>query len=230
VATAFCRSKLLLAVDRFIRRNFDEFIGSPAFLELPIADLCCYFKHKNLKTKSEETLFYAALKWCKHNKKLDQFPTISEHIQFNLISIKVLCSALKDDPGIRSSEVVQSHILDQMQNLSNPITISRPRFSAHSLIAMPYRSKSFYAITFHGLGSIEFNIRDFPEIVNDHINALTNYSVCSFDNYLYLAGGTSYSSDNAAYNSDMGFLYNILNNTWRTGPRYVGLFLFINLN
>ena len=99
-----------------------------------------------------------------------------------------------------------------------PIAVSKPRFSSHMLIAMPYRSKSFFVINFQGADTIDFSLKEFPEIISDQINSLVNYQICQFEHYVFLAGGTSCNAENESYPSDRGFIYNILTNTWSTGP------------
>ena len=73
VGTVFCRPRLVQAVDRFIRTNFDEFVTTTAFYELPLSDFSNYLKHRNLKTETEETVLFAALRWCRHNKLWSEF-------------------------------------------------------------------------------------------------------------------------------------------------------------
>lgn len=209
MGTVFCRPKLIQAVDRYIRANFDEFVNTAAFYDLPLNDFANYLKHRNLNTKSEESVLSAALRWCKHNKNWSDFQTLSQSIQFDLISIKFLCSILREDTEIKTNPQIQDLILSKMQEMESPMTISKARFNSHKLVAMPYRSKCFFIITFHHK-SISFQVKEFPEIINEQINSLTNYSICCFDNLLYLAGGTSYNSDNEAYHSDQGFLFDCI--------------------
>ena len=218
VGTVFSRPKLIQAVDRFIRSNFDEFVRTPAFLDLSLEELCAYLKHKNLRMKDEETVLKSVLKWCKHNQKIEDFCQLSNHVQFDLISVRTLCAILKDDEIFKSSRSATNLILEKMQKIANPLVISRPRFSSHAFVAIPYKSKIFFCITFYGKDSIDFSIRDFPESVGDHLIPLVNYSICHFDNYVYLAGGSNF-SPSEAYNTDRGFLYNIQNDTWTAGPR-----------
>ena len=109
-------------------------------------------------------------------------------------------------------------ILVEMQEMKSPLTISKPRFTPHMLVAMPYRSKCFFVITFQNPNSIDFSIRDYPEIVSEQINSLTNFFVTGFDHFLYLAGGTGYTNDGDAFQSQKGFIYNVLNKTWTIGP------------
>ena len=60
-------------MDRFIRTNFDEFVTTPAFYELPLSDFSNYLKHRNLKTETEETVLSAVVRWCRHNKLWNDF-------------------------------------------------------------------------------------------------------------------------------------------------------------
>ena len=128
VGTVFYRPKLIQAVDRFLRRHFDEFAITSAFLDLPFSDLCKYLKHRNLKTKTEETVLSAAIRWCRHNKKWDDFPNLADHIQFELISVKFLCCLLREDTEFKSNEEIRNLILAKMQDMRIPITTSKPRF------------------------------------------------------------------------------------------------------
>ena len=73
VGTVFCRPGLIQAVDRFIRTNFDEFVTTAAFYELPLSDFSNYLKHRNLKTETEETVLSAVVRWCRHNKLWNDF-------------------------------------------------------------------------------------------------------------------------------------------------------------
>ena len=73
VGTVFCRPGLIQAVDRFIRTNFDEFVTTSAFYELPLSDFSNYLKHRNLKTETEETVLSAVVRWCRHNKLWNDF-------------------------------------------------------------------------------------------------------------------------------------------------------------
>ncbi len=220
VGNVFNRQKLVMAVNRFIRQSFDDFTETSAFLDLAFPDLMNYLSHKSLNTSSEYVILKAAIRWCRHNDKFDLFPKLADCINFELVSVHDLCETLKDKADQITDPAVKSLILDRMQNISQPLTTSRPRFPSHTLIAMPYRSKTFFAITFHGgLGSIEFEAREFPDMVNDHINSLTNYNVCSFDNLVYLAGGTNYINESESQYSSHGFIYNILDNSWAMGPR-----------
>ena len=218
VGTVFSRPKLIQAVDRFIRSNFDEFVTTTAFLELSQVELCAYLKHKNLKMKDEETVLKSALRWCKHNQTEEEFKNLAQYIQFDLISVRTLCAILKDDDVFKNCRITTNMILEKMQKIANPLVTSRPRFSSHAFIAIPYKSKIFFSITFYGKDSIDFNIREFPESVGDHLIPLVNYGVCHFDNYVYIAGGSTF-SPSEAYNTDQGFLYNILNDIWTPGPR-----------
>lgn len=219
VGTVFSRPKLIHAVDRFIRANFDDFIGTPAFYELSLADLTSYLSHRNLKTSNEESVFSAALRWCKHNKSWENFAKLANVIRFDLISVKYLCSILREDADIKSNAQVQDLILSKIQEMKKPLTISKPRISLHMLVAMPYRSKTYFIITFHSHDSIDVTVKEFPDIISEQINSLINYSICSLDgSYIYLAGGTSYNADNEAYHSDQGFLYDIASDKWSIGP------------
>ena len=60
-------------MDRFIRTNFDEFVTTAAFYELPLSDFSNYLKHRNLKTETEETVLSAVVRWCRHNKLWNDF-------------------------------------------------------------------------------------------------------------------------------------------------------------
>ena len=205
VATYFARPRLINAVNRFLRSNFEEFSNSPTFLELPFNDICNYLKHRNLKTSTEEVVLKAAIKWCRHNQKWDKFTAMSECIQFNLISVRFLCHLLREDPDFKTAENLRDVILKKMEGMEKPTAISRPRFSSHMLVAMPYRSKSFFIIHFQGSDIIDFFVKDFPEIICDHINVLVNYQICQLDDhYIYLAGGTSYNAESESYPSDRG--------------------------
>ena len=218
VGTFFSRPRLLNVVNRFLRENFEEFSSSSTFLDLPANDVCTYLKHKNLKTKSEETVLQAAIQWCKHNQDWDKFSAMSDHIQFNLISVPTLCNLLREDSHFKSAEISRNLILKKMEAIERPIAVSKPRFSSHMLIAMPYRSKNFFVINFQGADTIDFSVKEFPEIISDQINSLVNYQICQFEHYVFLAGGTSCNAENESYPSDRGFIYNILTNTWSTGP------------
>ena len=77
-------------------------------------------------------------------------------------------------------------------------------------MALPYRSRYFYLITFYGGDHVEFTVRDFPEMIHEHIDALINYSVCRIGKYLYMAGGTGYNADNEAFHSDRAFVYDVV--------------------
>ena len=81
---------------------------------------------------------------------------------------------LREDADIKSNDKIRDLCLQKMQNMSLPLAISKPRFSNHRLIAMPYRSKAFFCISFHGIGSIDFLVKDFPEIFTEQINSLNN--------------------------------------------------------
>ena len=37
------------------------------------------------------------------------------------------------------------------------------------LVALPYRSRSFYLITFYGGDHVEFTVKDFPEMIHEVI-------------------------------------------------------------
>ena len=97
VGTVFCRPKLIQAVDLYIRIHFDEFVTTPAFYDLPLTDLNNYLKNRNLKTTNEETVLSAAIRWCRHNQKWDKFPNLALNVQFNLISVKYLCTILREE-------------------------------------------------------------------------------------------------------------------------------------
>ena len=139
-----------------ISSNFDEFVRTPAYLDLSLEELCAYLKHKNLRMKDEETVLKSVLKWCKHNQKIDDFCQLSNHVQFDLISVRTLCAILKDDEIFKSSRSATNLILEKMQKIANPLVISRPRFSSHAFVAIPYKSKIFFCITFYGKDSIDF--------------------------------------------------------------------------
>ena len=49
VGTVFNCPRLLEAVDRFIRKNFTEFIGTQAFYELSEDELVQYLDHNHLR-------------------------------------------------------------------------------------------------------------------------------------------------------------------------------------
>ena len=161
-------------------------------------------------------MLHAAIQWCKHNQDWEKFPALAEHIQFNLVSVRTLCNLLREE--FKSSELTRDLILRKMEGIEHPLTVSKPRFSSHMLIAMPYRSRNFFVINFQGADVIDFFVREFPEIISDKIKSLVNYQICQFEHYVFLAGGTSYNAENEAYPSDRGFIYNILTNTWSTGP------------
>ncbi len=150
---------------------------------------------------------------------MSEFIKLADHVLFDLISVKFLCTLLREDTEIKARPEVQDFILAKMQAMKRPLVSSKPRFSTHMMIAMPYRSKSFFVITFHDHETIEFSVKEFPEIICEQINSLINYAICCFDNYIYLSGGTSYNSENQAFHSSQGFLYNILTDKWCTGPR-----------
>ena len=153
---------------------------------------------------------------------LSYFSGLSEHIQFDLISIKYICGILRENEDVKSNDTVRDLLLEKMQNLKFPLAISKPRFSPHRLVAMPYRSKTFFVITFHGIESgVDFVIKDFPEIFTEQINSLNNYNICSSGNYVYLTGGTNYTSEDRiqSFLSGQGFLYNVIEDTWTMGPR-----------
>ena len=147
---------------------------------------------------------------------------LSEHIQFDLISVKFICTLLREDTDIKSSDNIRDLLLQKMQTMNIPLATSKPRFSPHKLIAMPYRSKVFFVISFEGTGSIDFVVKDFPEIFTEQINSMNNYSICSCGNYVYLTGGTNYASEDRieSFLSGQGFLYNVIEDTWNIGPRY----------
>ena len=242
VGMVFARPKLTKAVDRFIRANFDDFVYTPAFLELSLEELSKYlkskrfykflnrflfylhivyneiFSDKNLQMKDEETVLKSVLKWCKNNQKSEEFRHLIEFIQFDLISVRTICTTLKDDDVFLNSREMTNLVLEKMQKIANPLVTSRPRFSSHTFIAIPYKSKCFFAITFYGKDSIDFETKNFPESVGDHLIPLTNYGICHFDNYVYIAGGSTF-APNEAYNTEKGFLYHIRQNTWTPGPR-----------
>lgn len=218
VGNVFNCPRLLEAVDKFIRRNFSEFTRSQAFLELKEDELMTYLKHNHLRTDTEETVFKAALEWCRSNDKIASFPRLADHIRFDLVSIKSVCQTLKEDTKVRENTEVSNLLLDKMQSLSIPHTVSRPRFSTQVLVAMPYRSKSFYLVTFYGGSHIEFSVREFPDMINEHINALINYSVCRVGHHLYMAGGCGYTGENEQFHSDRGFLYDVVEDKWSLAP------------
>lgn len=143
---------------------------------------------------------------------------MSNHVQFNLISVRSLCSLLREDLDFKANESLRDIILNKMENMEKPIAISKPRFSSHMLVAMPYRSKSFFIIQFQGSDVIDFFVKDFPDIISDQINVLVNYQICQYDHYVFLAGGTSYNSESESFPSDRGFIYNILTDKWSSGP------------
>ena len=129
---------------------------------------------------------------------------------------------LREDTDIKSNDKIRDLFLQKMQNMSLPLAISKSRFSTHRLIAMPYRSKVFFVISFHGVGFIDFLVKDFPEIFTEQINSLNNYTICSFGNYVYLTGGTNYTTEEMpreSFLSAQGFLYNVIEDAWSIGPR-----------
>ena len=146
---------------------------------------------------------------------------LSEYIQFDLISVKFICTLLREDTDIKSSDNIRDLLLQKMQTMNFPLATSKPRFSPHKLVAMPYRSKVFFVISFEGTGSIDFVVKDFPEIFTEQINSMNNYSICSCGNYVYLTGGTNYASEDRieSFLSGQGFLYNVIEDTWNIGPR-----------
>ena len=88
-------------MDRFIRTNFDEFVTTAAFYELPLSDFSNYLKHRNLKTETEETVLSAVVRWCRHNKLWNDFsgvyvytPPIAEILRVKNGRAIVVCGFL----------------------------------------------------------------------------------------------------------------------------------------
>ena len=142
VGTFFSRPRLLNVVNRFLRENFEEFSSSPTFLDLPANDVCTYLKHKNLKTKSEETVLQAAIQWCKHNQDWEKFSAMSDHIQFNLISVPTLCNLLREDSHFKSAEISRNLILKKMEEIGIPISLLSALFIILSLSKLALFSNS----------------------------------------------------------------------------------------
>ena len=66
-------------------------------------------------------------------------PGLSEHIQFDLISVKFICTLLREDTDIKANDSIRDLLLQKMQIMNFPLATSKPRFSPHKLVAMPYR-------------------------------------------------------------------------------------------
>ena len=182
-----------------------------------------FLQHNHLRTPSEEVVLSAVLEWCRKRERLDKFPELSAHIRFELISVKFVLRFVRDDAGVRANAAVTNSLLDKIQALPVPLpALSRPRFSTQVLVAMPYRSKTFYLITFFG-DHIEFVVKQFPEMIHEHIDALINYSVCKVgENLLYMAGGTGYNVNNEPFHSDKGFVYDLVEDAWTPSANLQG--------
>ncbi len=174
-----------------------------------------FLQHSHLRTPSEEVVLSSVLEWCRRRRRLDLFPSLSEHVRFELISVKYVLRFVREDADVRGNPDVTNCLLDKVQQLPVPLpALSRPRFSTQVLVAMPYRSKSFFLITFFG-DHIEFVVKQFPEMIHEHIDALINYSVCKVgDNLLYMAGGTGYNVNNEPFHSNKGFVYDLVEDRW----------------
>jgi hypothetical protein len=139
VSIVFSCPRLLETVDKFIRKNFSEFVMTPAFLELSEHALIAYLSHDLLRTDTEEVVFKAVVRWCKENDCLAKFSELARYLRFNLLSFKFLAGILREDMEIRANDAVSNTILDKMQTLTTNANVSRPRFSTHILVAFPYR-------------------------------------------------------------------------------------------
>ena len=52
-------------------------------------------------------------------------------------------------------------------------------------------------------------------MIREHIDALVQFSVTRVgDNHLYLAGGTGFDEDNHSFQSDRGYIFDLVNNEW----------------
>lgn len=174
-----------------------------------------YLQHDHLRTPSEEVVLASVVEWCRRRRRLDRFLCLAGHVRFELISVKYVLRFIREDGDVRADAAVTDCLLDKVRSLPVPLpALSRPRFSTQVLVAMPYRSKSFFLITFFG-DHIEFVVKQFPEMIHEHIDALINYSVCKVgDNLLYMAGGTGYNINNEPFHSNKGFVYDLVEDQW----------------
>ncbi len=192
-------------------------------MDLSEEELKVFLEHDQLRTPSEETVLHATLEWCKHNDKLNIFSkTLAPLVRFELVAVKSVLRYVREDERIRAEPTVADCLLDRVQSLSRLPVLSRPRFSTQMLVAMPYRSKNFYLITFFG-DHIEFVSKQFPEMIHEHIDALINYSVCKVgDGRLYMAGGTGYNENNEPFHSNRGFVYDLVEDEWMASADLLG--------
>ncbi|TRY74577.1 hypothetical protein TCAL_04599 [Tigriopus californicus] len=219
VGSVFNCPRLIEAVEKFIRYHFAQFVDTQAFVELEKEDLVKFLSHGRLRTVTEEIVLEAMLRWCRHNDRLGLFPELSQHIRFELISTKYLLRVLKET----EVPVVSSTLLDKMQNLKELSMASRPRYSSVVLVAMPYRTRSFFLINFYG-DHIEFTVKDFPSLIHEHVDALMHYSVSPVGNtHLYFAGGSGYTQHNEPFHCENGFLYDLVEDTWEASSPLPGL-------
>jgi len=222
VGSLFNCQRLLMAVDKFIHKNFSQFMRTDGFFALTEEQLTQYLSHDHLKTETEEEIFDAVLDWCKRHERLDHFPVIAELIRFNLISIKHVLKTMNDDRSITANSAVTSFLIGKLhghcQSLS--VGVSRPRFSTRVLVAMPYASRNFYVITFHGGDNIEFSVHHFPSSISEHVEGLTNFSVCRVgqgSSLMYLAGG-QHVNPLDTFLHGQGLVYDVLKDQWCPAP------------
>ena len=215
VGNVFNCPRLLEAVDRFVLKNFAEFVRKPAFFELEESRLKDYLRCDQLRTETEEDIFTAVREYCKRGKTMNEsFVELASLVRFELLSTKFVLKQLRRDEEIRENARVSNFLLDKLQSLNLLHANSRPRFSTRVLVAMPYRSKTFFHVSFSGDG-IEFAAKKFPKMIESHIDALINYSVCKVgDGRMYLAGGLGYSDNNEAFQSPRGYMYDVVDDSW----------------
>ena len=87
------------------------------------------------------------------------------------------------------------------------------------LVAMPYASRNFYVITFHGGDNLEFSVNHFPASVSDHVEGLTNFAVCRVaqTSLMYLAGG-QHIHDQNMLTVGQGLVYDVIKDYWCPAP------------
>ena len=208
--------RLSEAVERFIRKNFSEYSRTEAFLALDLSETKALLMRNDIEAGSEEEVLVAALKWCQHNDKVDCFITeLSECVRFRLLSVKYLAYVLKDHDVVMSNKAISNYVLDQIQSMEQCLTSSQPRHAPEFCVAMPFRSKSFFHLSFPGEGA---NIvsKSFPDMICNHIKTMRHYAICKIgDSRLYLAGGIGKRQDHYENNDSIkGFMYDLHLDTW----------------
>ncbi|XP_006824297.1 kelch-like protein 12 [Saccoglossus kowalevskii] len=102
---------LQTAADTYTQQHFSKVAQNEEFLQLSCDDLIGLIHRDTLNVKSEEEVYSAVVLWIKHEheSRLEELPTILEHVRLPLVTWEFLTTKVADDNLVTGSKICMKY-------------------------------------------------------------------------------------------------------------------------